>query len=209
MPAEPRRQAGGPGAERTGNRLREVGVPSEKIRLVTPGASRAEFEAAIPVEDTEGRGVGTVLGGILGGAIALLVSPFFVPGGPYAAIGLRGVTLIVALGAVILGTVLGATIEKTVTKGVPHDVVCLYEKALHRRYRGRPYDEVATEPARTTSAAGTSAATPPARPAVGWLRPRPRHRPQPAFNRTVGGARRDRRLPGHPPPPHDRPKDRK
>jgi len=137
--------AGAPGAERTGNRLREVGVPSEKIRLVTPGASRAEFEAAIPVEDTEGRGVGTVLGGILGGAIALLVSPFFVPGGPVAAIGLRGVTLIVALGAVILGTVLGATIEKAVTKGVPHDVVCLYEEALHRRYRGRPYDEVAQE----------------------------------------------------------------
>lgn len=145
MPAEPRRQAGAPGAERTGNRLREVGVPSEKIRLVTPGASRAEFEAAIPVEDMEGRGVGTVLGGILGGAIALLVSPFFVPGGPYAAIGLRGVTLIVALGAVILGTVLGATIEKTVTKGVPHDVVFLYEEALHRRTRGRPYDEVAQE----------------------------------------------------------------
>ena len=42
-------------------------------------------------------------------------------------------TLIVALGAVILGTVLGATIEKTVTKGVPHDVVFLYEEALHRR----------------------------------------------------------------------------
>lgn len=82
MPAEPRRQAGAPGAERTGNRLREVvGVPSEKVPLVTPGASRAEFEAAIPVEDTEGRGVGTVLGGILGGAIALLASPFFVPGG--------------------------------------------------------------------------------------------------------------------------------
>ena len=116
-----------------------------KICLVIPGASRAEFEAAIPVEDTEGRGVGTVLGGILGGAIALLVSPFFVPGGPYAAIGLRGATLIVALGAVILGTVLGATIEKAVTKGVPHDVVCLYEEALHRRYRGRPYDEVAQE----------------------------------------------------------------
>lgn len=112
---------------------------------MTPGASRAEFEAAIPVEDAEGRGVGTVLGGILGGAIALLVSPFFVPGGPYAAIGLRGVTLIVALGAVILGTVLGATIEKAVTKGVPHDGVFLYEEALHRRYRGWPYDEVAQE----------------------------------------------------------------
>lgn len=50
-----------------------------------------------------------------------------------------------ALGAVILGTVLGATTEKTVTKGVPHDVVFLYEEALHRRYRGRPYDEVAQE----------------------------------------------------------------
>lgn len=123
---------------RTRNRLREIGIAAENIHLVMPGASKGKLEATISVEDTEGPGVGTVLGAILGGAVALLVSPFFVPGGAYAAIGLKGVsdtvpvTAIVTLGAMIVGTVLGAVVENSMTTGVPHDDLFLYEEALRR-----------------------------------------------------------------------------
>ncbi|MBI3002552.1 MAG: hypothetical protein HYY54_02800, partial [candidate division NC10 bacterium] len=92
---------------RTRNRLREIGIPAANIHLVMPGASKGEFEATIPVEDTEGPGVGTVLGAILGGTVALLVSPFFVPDGANTGIGLGGVSdtvpvmAIVTLGAVV------------------------------------------------------------------------------------------------------------
>lgn len=106
--------------------------------MEVPGTSKRESEAVIPVKDPGGPGVGTALGAILGGALALLVSPFFVPAGAYAAIGLKGVsetvtvTAIVTLGAMILGTVLGGAIEKAMTRGVPHDDLLLQKKALRR-----------------------------------------------------------------------------
>ncbi len=119
-------------AMRTAERLREIGIPQGQVRVVTPETSGQGLEGAIPVEETEGPGVGTVLGGLVGGVLALLLSPFFVSGGPYAAIGRTGVTVIVVLGAVILGIVLGRTIEKAATRGIPRDDLFLFEEALRR-----------------------------------------------------------------------------
>lgn len=119
-------------ATRTAERLREMGIPQERVRVVTPETSRQGPEGAIPVEETEGPGVGTVLGGLVGGVLALVISPFFVAGGPYAAIGRIGATVIVVLGAVILGMVLGARIERSATRGVPRGDLFLYEEALRR-----------------------------------------------------------------------------
>lgn len=119
-------------ATRTADRLRETGIAPERLHLVAAGTSRTDLEASIPIEETEGPGVGTVLGGLVGGVLALLLSPFFVAGGPYAAIGRTGATVIVVLGAAILGMVLGARIERTATRGVPRDDLFLYEEALRR-----------------------------------------------------------------------------
>lgn len=119
-------------ATRTSERLREIGIPQGQARVVTPETSGQGLEGAIPVEETEGPGVGTVLGGLVGGVLAMLLSPFFVSGGPYAAIGRTGVTVIVVLGAVILGIVLGRTIEKAATRGIPRDDLFLFEEALRR-----------------------------------------------------------------------------
>lgn len=119
-------------ATRTADRLREIGIAQEQVRVVAPGTSGEGLEGAIPVEETEGPGVGTVLGGLVGGVLALLLSPFFVSGGPYAGIGRTGVTVIVGLGAVILGLVLGTRIERSATRGVPRDDLYLYEEALRQ-----------------------------------------------------------------------------
>lgn len=119
-------------ATRTADRLQEAGVAPERLHLVTPGSPRADLEATLPIEETEGPGVGTVLGGLVGGVLALILSPFFVSGGPFPAIGRTGVTVIVVLGAVILGIVLGTRIERTATRGIPRDDLYLYEEALRR-----------------------------------------------------------------------------
>lgn len=119
-------------ATRTAERLRELGIPQERIRVLTSETSRADMGATLPVEETEGPGVGTVLGGLVGGVLALMLSPFFVAGGPFAAIGRTGGTVIVVLGAAILGVIVGRIIERAATRGIPRDDLFLFEEALHR-----------------------------------------------------------------------------
>lgn len=120
-------------AERGVAALDELGVPRDRVSFLTPGASTREVRA-VPTQDAEQPGTGTAIGAVVGGAVgaaggfpigAALVS-LAVPGvGPVIASGILGAALLGVGGAAV-----GATLEDSVTTGLPKDELFLYEDAL-------------------------------------------------------------------------------
>lgn len=120
------------------NELRKVGIPDQRIGLVTPGGDTRELETGLPVTDTEQPGMGRAMGAAVGGAmgaaggatLGLAVATLAVPGiGPVIAFGMVGAALLGIVGATA-GSAVGDTIEEELGDGVPHEDVYLYEDAL-------------------------------------------------------------------------------
>src|SRR6266850_1578959 len=86
-------------AKRAAAMLRTLGIPEERITVLSPHTSEAEIEARVPTTDAEQPGMGTAVGGTVGAAIGAaggatagaVMASLLVPGvGPVLAIGLLG-----------------------------------------------------------------------------------------------------------------------
>ena len=122
-------------AERVGGRLQSVGIPKDKIKVLTPRDSEAKIHA-VPSSTTEQPGMGAAMGGVVGAAAGMaggiglgeVVVTAAIPGiGPVIALGL--------LGAVVLGWIgaeVGEKIDEATTDGLPADELFVYEDALRK-----------------------------------------------------------------------------
>lgn len=119
-------------AERGVAKLGEIGIPSDRINLLTPHATEKEL-AAIPTSQGEQPGMvktlGAVTGGALGAGIGEMVATMILPGvGLIFALGLAGGAL---LGAIAGGSI-GSEAEKTAFASLPEEELFVYEDALRR-----------------------------------------------------------------------------
>ncbi|MDT7808016.1 MAG: hypothetical protein QOJ70_1829 [Acidobacteriota bacterium] len=145
-------------AERAVEGLSGAGIGQERISLLTPGTGQSKLDA-VPTTETEQPGMGTALGGTVGGALGIAgglhlgaaAASLLVPGvGPVLAAGIIGAALLGAGGAAA-GAAAGGSLEDSMAKGLPHDELFVYEDALRR---GRsvvlvmPDDEEVAESAR-------------------------------------------------------------
>ena len=118
-------------AERAAAQLEALGVPRDRITLLSPGADPRR----VPTDEGERPGTGAAIGAVvgvgtgaavgfpLGAAVAMMV-----PGiGPIIASGIIGALLFGAGGAAV-----GATLEESLVAGMPRDDLFLYEDALRR-----------------------------------------------------------------------------
>ena len=125
-------------AERAVQQLHLLGVPNDRIALLTSEMSEGAVEDTVPTSDTEQPGMGTAMGGAVGGAMgaaggatlgAAAVS-LLVPGvGPVIAGTILGAAILGAGGAVT-GMAVGEALEEGLVKGLPHDELYLYEDAV-------------------------------------------------------------------------------
>src|SRR6266850_5951809 len=119
-------------AERAAAQLEALGIPRDRITLLSPGT---DPHKAMPVDDGERPGVGRAIGAVVGAGTGAAVGfplgaavTMMIPGiGPIIASGIIGALLFGAGGAAI-----GATLEESLVAGMPHDDLFLYEDALRR-----------------------------------------------------------------------------
>jgi hypothetical protein len=126
-------------AERALAQLRALGVSDDRLNFLAPGASQAEVDD-VPTTETEQPGMGSALGGVVGGALGVAgglhlgaaAASLFIPGvGPIFAAGVLGAALLGAGGAAA-GAAAGGAMEDTVAGGLPADEVYVYEDALRQ-----------------------------------------------------------------------------
>ncbi len=125
-------------AEKAVNQLRSLGIPQEKIGLITPGSRPETVERGVPITDTEEPGMGRAMGAAVGGAmgaaggatLGLAAATLAIPGvGPVIAFGMLGAAVLGIVGAAT-GAAVGDKLEEQLGEGVPHEDVYLYEDAL-------------------------------------------------------------------------------
>jgi len=125
-------------AERAVTQLQNLGVPTEKIGLITPDSHTEGVERGVPITDTEDPGMGRAMGAAVGGAmgaaggatLGLAVATLAVPGvGPVLAFGMIGAALMGTFGAAA-GSAVGDSLEEGLGEGVPHEDVYIYKDAL-------------------------------------------------------------------------------
>jgi hypothetical protein len=118
-------------AERAATRLESLGIPRDRITLLSPGGEPHR----IPTDEGERPGMGAALGAVVGGATGAAIGfplgaavTLMIPGiGPVIASGLIGAMLFGAGGAAV-----GATLEESLVHGMPRDDLFIYEDALRR-----------------------------------------------------------------------------
>ena len=124
-------------AERVVQETASIGVPADKVTLLTPGTvDRIDKEMpSVPTDTTEQPGMGKAIGALVGGGVgitggSLLIA--LVPGvGPITAIGLLGAAIAGAAGATV-GATVGDKMEKSSIEGLPEDEIFVYEDALRQ-----------------------------------------------------------------------------
>lgn len=127
-------------AEQAVRELHELGIPNDRIALLTPGMSDIRVEREVPTADSEQPGMGQAMGGAVGGAMGVAggatlgaaAASLLVPGvGPVIAGGLLGAAILGA-GGTATGIAAGGALEKELESGLPHDEIYLYEDALRQ-----------------------------------------------------------------------------
>jgi hypothetical protein len=125
-------------AQRATAMLQSVGIPDERITVLSPHTSESEIEAQVPTTETEQPGMGSALGGTVGAALGVAggleagaaAASLLIPGvGPVLAFGLLGAAIFGAGGAAA-GALAGKALEKGIADGVPRDELFVYEDAL-------------------------------------------------------------------------------
>src|SRR5579863_8654087 len=124
-------------AERAVAEARKIGVPADRITLLTPGSEQwvDKESQSIPSDSTEQPGMGKAIGALAGGGVgitggALLVA--LIPGvGPISALGLLGAAILGAAGATA-GAAVGGKVDAASSEGLPHDEIYVYEDALRK-----------------------------------------------------------------------------
>lgn len=119
-------------AEHAVAELKEIGVPKDRINLLTPEAGEREL-AAVPQSQGEQPGMvktlGALTGGALGAGIGEMVATMILPGaGLVIALGLAGGALLGAIG----GEEIGRAAENTIFASLPEEELFVYEDALRR-----------------------------------------------------------------------------
>jgi hypothetical protein len=144
-------------AARATSALEALGLPRDRITLLAPGTDPRR----IPTDEGEAPGVGATLGAVVGGAAGATIGvplgalmTLLVPGvGPVIATSVLGAALLGAGGAAV-----GATLEDSLSQGLPRDELFVYEDALRRGHAvviGLLEDDALAETARATlTAAG-------------------------------------------------------
>jgi hypothetical protein len=122
-------------AEHAVETIRSLGVPGDKVTLLTPGKLTGEPQS-VPVVAAEQPGMGKAMGAVVGGAAGLsggsLLVAAMLPGvGLVTAAGLLGSAILGAAGA-SLGAAAGGTLEDSMTEGLPEDEIFVYEDALRK-----------------------------------------------------------------------------
>jgi hypothetical protein len=127
-------------AKRGAAMLRSLGIPEDRMTVLSPGTPQSEVETNIRTSETEQPGMGTAVGGAVGGALGvaggleagMAAATALVPGvGPVFALGLLGAALL-GLGGAAAGAAAGSGLEQSLFAGVPRDELYLYEDALRR-----------------------------------------------------------------------------
>jgi hypothetical protein len=125
-------------AEKAVQQLHSLGIPNDRIALLTPGMSEENVEESVPTSDTEQPGMGTAMGGAVGGAMGVAggatlgaaAASLLVPGvGPVIAGTILGAAILGA-GGTATGMAVGGALEEGLVKGLPHDELYLYEDAV-------------------------------------------------------------------------------
>jgi hypothetical protein len=115
--------------------LLPLGIPKDRITILTPQTTEKEL-AAVPTVEAEQPGMGKALGASVGAAVGLasgmgaagVVMSAVVPGvGPVLAVGIAGAALLGTIGAAA-----GGAIEKSLSDGLPADEIFIYEDALRQ-----------------------------------------------------------------------------
>lgn len=127
-------------AEEAVRELHSLGIPNDRIALLTPGMNDARVESAVPTADSEQPGMGKAMGGTVGGALGVAggaslgaaAASLLIPGvGPVIAGGILG-AMILGAGGTAAGVAAGGALEKELESGLPHDELYLYEDALRK-----------------------------------------------------------------------------
>lgn len=127
-------------AEEAVQQLHSLGIPNDRIALLTPGMNDARVENAVPTADSEQPGMGKAMGGTVGGALGVAggaslgaaAASLLIPGvGPVIAGGILG-AMILGAGGTAAGVAAGGALEKELESGLPHDELYLYEDALRQ-----------------------------------------------------------------------------
>ena len=127
-------------AEESVRKIHSLGVPNDRIALLTPGMDERKVERRVPTADTEQPGMGSALGGTVGGAMGVAggatlgaaAASVLIPGvGPVIAGGLLGAAILGAGGAAA-GAATGHALEDSLEGGLPHDELYIYEDALRQ-----------------------------------------------------------------------------
>ena len=128
-------------AEHAVRDLHALGIPNDRIALLTPGMSDARVEDSVPLADSEQPGMGQAMGGAVGGAMGVAggaslgaaAASLLIPGvGPVIAGGILGAAILGAGGAAA-GIAAGGALENELEEGLPHDEIYIYEDALRNR----------------------------------------------------------------------------
>src|SRR5262249_7936400 len=126
-------------ALRARDALGSGGIAQEPINVLMPDEKRTPIKRG-PVTDTEGPGIGKVMGGVVGGTVGAAAggelgavgAALLIPGvGPIIAIG-SAAAAILGIGGAITGAVLGEAIDESLTEGLPVDELFFYEDALRK-----------------------------------------------------------------------------
>src|SRR5258705_5402414 len=124
-------------AEKAIREINALGIPNDRIALLTPGMSDQKVESAVPIDDTEQPGMGAAMGGTVGGAMGVAggvtlgaaAASLLVPGvGPVIAGGILGAALLGA-GGTVTGIAAGQALEKQLEAGMPDTAICPYTAA--------------------------------------------------------------------------------
>jgi hypothetical protein len=127
-------------AKRASAMLRSLGIPDNRIALLSPQTRESEVEAGVPTTDAEQPGVGAALGGTVGAALGVAggleagaaVASLLVPGvGPVLALGILGAAVL-GVGGAAAGAFAGQALEEGLARGIPRDELYVYEDALRR-----------------------------------------------------------------------------
>ncbi len=127
-------------ADRAIEGLRSAGIPGDRIAFLAPGTTDEAVESAIPTTETEQPGIGTAMGGTVGGAMGIAsgaslgaaAASLLIPGvGPVIAGGIIGAALL-GIGGAVTGAAAGTAMEQSLSEGIPHDELYLYEDALRK-----------------------------------------------------------------------------
>jgi tetrahydromethanopterin S-methyltransferase subunit G len=132
----PRRKS----AEGCIDKLHSIGIPDERLVLLSPGAADEEVEEVTPKVETDDRGTGEKIGSAVGRGIGIAggimlggaVGSVFVPGvGAVLVAGVLAAALLGTGGAAI-GAAAGSSLDETAAKNLRQDELHLYEASLRQ-----------------------------------------------------------------------------